>query len=168
METIKYAVRWFVKWSLIAAAFVGVGLIIATLYLGGSITKAEVIYQEVKVDGTPERLEALKDDVVARLMQCESAGYTEDDGIIIFDTNGKASIGPAQFQKKTVVHYYKTLYGKDITLKQAVEIALDRTKAAQLAGDIIFTTDKGIDNWINCDKKLGLSAEIKIIKKLSQ
>lgn len=172
METIKYAVRWFIKWSLIAAAFVGVGLIIASLYLQGAITKAqeqkEVIYQQVKIDATHERIEVLKDDVVTRLMQCESAGYSEDDGIIIFDTNGKASIGPLQFQKATLIHYYKTLYSKDITKKQAVEIALDRTEASQLAKDIIFTTDKGISNWINCDKKLGLSAEIKILKKLSK
>jgi len=109
-----------------------------------------------------------KADVVARLAACESAGHSEDDGIIIFDTNNRASIGRLQFQKATVIHYMKRLYGQDITAKEAVLIALDTEKAKALATDIIFTTDNDATDWLNCSNKLGLGADIKAIKKLAK
>lgn len=166
-QVFKYKVRkFFVK-------VVQVAFVIGSLYVAGAVGATffpNTVYatKEVHVDVLPEKIDGLKDDVVARLMQCESGGYDEDDGIIIFDTNKVASIGQAQFQAKTVVYYYKKLYGKEITTKQAVEIALDKSKAADLAKDVIFTVDGGVDNWYNCAKKLGLHSEIAVIKKLSK
>lgn len=119
------------------------------------------------IDRTPEKLAELKADVVKRLMECESAGHPESDGIIIFDSNNKASIGRAQFQKATVIHYMKVLHGEDITAKDAVLIALDDKKAATLAEEIIFTTKSGVESdWYNCSNKGHLQAEVDLIKKL--
>jgi hypothetical protein len=112
------------------------------------------------------RIDELKNGVVKDLQGCESAGYKEDDGIIIFDSNGKASIGTLQFQKKTVIYYYKTLYGEDITSKEAVLIALDNVKAEKLTRDIIFKTDKGLANWKICTVKHNLESRVKLIKAL--
>lgn len=125
--------------------------------------------QEIQVvDRTPEKIEKLKDQVVADLAKCESGGHNEDTGIIVFDSNDRASIGQLQFQKATVIHYMKTLYGKDITGKEAVMIALDTEKASALAKDIIFKDSKGWRNWFNCETKLGLGAKVEIIKELSR
>ena len=66
----------------------------------------------------------------------------------------------------TIIHYYKTLYSKDITKKEAVLIALDNEKAEQLASDIIFETEKGYRNWLNCSNKHGLAERVKFIKGL--
>lgn len=119
------------------------------------------------IDLTPAKIAELKADLVSRLSQCESAGHKEDDGIIIFDSNKVASVGTLQFQIKTVQHYYKTLYSMNITAKEAVLIALDHDKAAQLAEDIIFEAD-GLKNWLNCANKLGLRAEVNAINRLSK
>lgn len=112
------------------------------------------------------KIAALKQDLLARLKKCETMGKTSDDAPIILDTNNEMSIGELMFQIKTVQYYYKKLYAKEITRKEAVLVALDHDKAFALAHDIVFTDGKGIGNWHNCDKKNGFSSEIAIIKKL--
>lgn len=113
------------------------------------------------------KIEQLKNEVVSDLMDCESAGHKEADGIIIFDTNKKASIGRAQFQVATVIHYYKILYGKDISRKEAVEIALNDDKAAELAKRIGFeTNNKFGKDWVNCTVKYDLDKRADLIKQL--
>lgn len=164
-QVFKYRVRKFFRKVFF---YVGIPAIIVITFLAGGEFNSTTTYASKEIDVTPQKLSVLKDGVVSSLKGCESAGYKESDGVIILDTNGLMSIGPLQFQKKTVQHYYKTLYSKEITGKEAVEIALSDEKASALAKDIIFTTDKGIQNWINCDKKLGLSAEIKVLKKLDK
>jgi hypothetical protein len=37
-----------------------------------------------------------------------------------------------------------------------------------LAHDIIFKTDKGLDNWLNCAKKVGAYKQLEIIKELEK
>ena len=116
-----------------------------------------------------QKIDGLKDEVVAKILSCESAGYTEDDGILIFDSNKKASIGQAQFQVSTVQHYYKVLYNRDITKKEAVLIALDTDKASKLAKDIIFLGDnRPSKDWVICSRKHGLDAQVELIKKLEK
>ena len=122
--------------------------------------------REVLVDNLGKKVTELKAEIVETLRQCESSGHSEDDGIIVFDSNGQASIGNWQFQKKTVIHYYQKLYGLAITQKEAVLIALDDKKAATLTEKILFEVENGQDEWYNCSKKLGLKTWIEIIKKL--
>ncbi len=153
--------RWCVRWSLISATAYAIFMAGAFLYSTSSVTASVT-------DSMPQRLEELKSDVVAKISKCEAAGHKEDDGIIIFDSNAKASIGQMQFQVKTVQHYYKTLYGQDITPKEAVLIALDEQKAKALAKDIMFTSNNGATDWLNCATKLGVGPEIAVIKKLSK
>lgn len=166
-QVFKYRVRNFFRKATIFAMFCA--LIAGSYKLGGFVSPRTILAEnQVQVDSLPAKLESLKMGLVDSLAKCESAGLTEDDGIIIFDTNNKASIGPLQFQKKTVIYYEKSLYSKDITAKQAVEIALDKDESYALAKDIIFTTDSGLKNWINCGNKLGLRAQVDIINKLSK
>ena len=123
-----------------------------------------------QVDTLTPKINELKAEVLDLLMKCESEGYTEATGLIVYDSNKVPSIGQYQFQKATIVAYYKKLYNQDITGKEAILIALDTDKARKLASDIIFTLeeDKGINNWYNCNKKNGLSAKVEIINKLSK
>lgn len=114
------------------------------------------------------KIEELKNEVLDKLKACESGDVTEDSGLIVFDSNKVASIGLYQFQKNTVIHYYKVLYGKEITGKEAIEVALDGTRARELAKDIIFSDDNGIANWYNCQNKMNLLENIKWINKISK
>lgn len=169
-QVFKYKVRDAFRKLTLAVLFVGIvfGAFKVGSYVSPQVVVAQSVVETVKVDSLPSKVEELKRDVITRLAACESAGFTEDDGILVFDTNAKASIGVLQFQKTTVIHYYKTLYNKDITAKEAVLIALDKEQAFKLASDVIFTTSKGLTNWVNCTSKLGLQGEVDVIKKLSQ
>lgn len=166
LQVLKYRLRVGVLRFIQGATIAGI-LYLAAVATVGFMTPNVWASNEIIIDKFPEKIESLKDDVVNQLMSCESAGHDEDDGIIIFDTNNKASIGQAQFQVKTVIYYYKKLYGKDITPKEAILIALDQDKAASLAKDIIFKAD-GLGNWYNCTKKLGLDSQVAVIKKLEK
>lgn len=132
--------------------------------LHAEASSAEVVVR----DSFPAHLEALKDEVVDKIIGCESGGLTEDDGVIVFDSNHKASIGLVQFQQSTVIQYEWVLYGELVTKKQAIAIALDKDLSRQLAKDVIFKVDGGIWNWAVCAKATGVVPEIEVIKRLSK
>lgn len=110
-----------------------------------------------------EKINELKGELLDTLKSCESRDKTEEDAVIVFDTNNKPSIGLYQFQINTVIHYYDKLYRQTITRKQAVEIALDEEKSRTLAQDVIFESGSGLKDWVNCDKKHGLTAQLNFI-----
>ena len=114
------------------------------------------------------KIESLKDTLVNDLAtKCETKGYDEPDGVIIFDSNNEASIGSFQFQRKTVKFYEKMFSGKDITNSEAIAIAIDHEKAFELAKKIIFEDKgKGVMNWTNCAKRLGLQEMVELIKSM--
>lgn len=132
------------------------------------------IEKQVLVDNLSVKINELKGSLVSDIQKCESAGYNEDYGLIVFDghkTNKNVeipSIGTYQFKKSTVVYYYDTLYQKDITGKEAILIALDDQKAGQLASDIIFKTDNGLSNWLNCSNKINGKGRLEIIRQLER
>jgi hypothetical protein len=152
------------KWA--TGLLIALGWLGLVLFVVLSSNKTTYAVQERVVDTLSIKVDELKSDMLDTLQACERSKYTEDDGIIIFDSNNKASIGTFQFQKATVIHYYKTLYGKDITGKEAVLIALDDNKARELAHDIIFSSKNGLSNWYNCTQKHGLEGQLAVINKL--
>ena len=139
------------------------------------IRKAQA--EEIAIGKINNKIADLKKSVVEEIYNCERHIYSEDDGLIKFDplvSNPKktapkniASIGTLQFKQTTIIGYYKSLYGKDITMKEAALIALDDEKAKALAEDIIFKAD-GWGNWENCGIKHGIKAKVSIIKQLEK
>ena len=112
------------------------------------------------VSRTPQ-IEAMKLDVVERLAQCESGGQS------IYSPGG-LYVGALQFHRGTVIAYYRILYGIQISTKEAVEIALDKERATQLAKDIIFTSGNKVRDWPACGRKLGLAAEVDRIQAMER
>lgn len=168
-EVLKFNTRKFMK-GLMSAIFVGAVILGFILVMG--LKNEKTIYRiqekEIKVDNLTEKVQQIKNETLAMLKVCESAGHPEEDGVIIFDTNNRASIGSFQFQKKTVQYYYESIYGKEIGGKEAVLIALDDKLAGQLAEDILFGTDNGWKNWINCTNKYDLRFNINVVSKLTK
>lgn len=118
------------------------------------------------VDNLTPKIDELKEKAVSTIRDCERAGHSEDDGILIFDSNNKASIGTYQYQKATVIYYYHTLYNKTITPKDAVLIALDDDKAHDLTKDVLFKTKNGTSNWYNCSVKHNIKQQVAVINEL--
>lgn len=114
------------------------------------------------------KVEDLKNEILNTLAKCESAGKKEEDGIAILDSNDRGSYGPFQFQRKTVMHYMEKK-GTPVNGRDAIILALQGDKARELAHYVIFETSAGVANdWVNCNKKHNLQAQVDIIKKLTK
>lgn len=168
-QVFKYRFAQIMR-KVIIASFI-IGAIVGAYKFGNITTKPEAVYAVNEIDTSDVRytvkIEGLKKEVIEELRKCESAGYKENDGLVIFDSNSKGSFGTLQFQKATVIHFYKVLYNKDITGKEAVMIALDDIKSGQLAQDVAFKTKNKIGkDWVNCERKLGLDERVDLIKKM--
>jgi hypothetical protein len=168
-QVFKYKIRKLFRKLIIGS--VSLGVIYCSILIGAEFypktvyTASEV--QTVEVDNLSGKIAQIKAEAVEGIKKCESAGHSEDDGIIIFDSNNVPSIGQFQYQRKTVQHYYNVLYGKKITAKEAAMIALDTEKATELTSDIIFKTKGGgLNDWVICSQRTGLANTIAIVKKL--
>jgi len=172
-QVFKYKLVRFIKkvlsYALVVLLF-GISVMLVSLYF----PKYKIVEKEVMVDNLTPKIANLKGELLATLKQCESGGRSEDFGLVTFDphpTNKKvqvASFGSYQFKASTVQHYYKTLYGQDITGKEAILIALDDNKAGQLASDIIFKTSRSVSEWFNCSNKHDLKSKVAVIKNLEK
>ena len=113
------------------------------------------------------KVERLKEDILDTLALCESGGRSEEDGIVVLDTNNVGSYGAYQFQRKTVMHYVKLMTGNEVNGRDAIILAMTPDKARELASWIIFETASGVEkDWYNCSKRNDLQVEVNIIKKL--
>lgn len=130
------------------------------------VTKLEVVEKLTK-EQYEAKIAKLKSDLLDDLsLGCEVKGQPDPDGVITFDSNKVASIGRFQFQVKTIQHYIKKFEGRDISGREAIEIAVDPVKAKALAERIIFGEGKTSD-WLNCSNKFNLQTTVNIINKLS-
>ena len=167
-KKVKNFIRKTIALSLVGLAFYG------TFKAGQYITPEEIIYHKVEAEDTlAGKIEELKNEVLDTLQACESNGYTEEMGLIKYDphpTNKKvqeASLGLYQFKVSTIQYHYKNLYGKELSGKEAVLVALDEAQSRELAKRIIFETNKGANEWWNCAKKHDLKNKVEIINKLT-
>ena len=150
--------------SVMVAAYI---LILIGMAMPRDIAQAQVIdHSDARYVA---KIEALKDAVVTDIgHNCESRGRkTLTDPVIILDTNNRASIGIMQWQVSSVISYYKTLYKRDLSAKEAVMIALDDQKAMALAKDVMFLTkNKASKDWYTCSQRMNADERIDIIKSL--
>jgi len=151
--------------------------VIAAVYVDRYITAQKIeattnsIKEKIKyVDTTKEKIEKLKWDIVEEIAACETGGLDEGykNAVVVMDSNGYFSRGRWQFQLKTIQHYYKKFYQKDITLDEAALIAHTEDKARNLAYRIVWDEVGGVYNWANCERKLGLRSKIEVIRKLDE
>jgi len=167
-EVFKYKFAIWTKRTVIA--LFALITLYATSYIARTTAPTVYVHAEDKSEIMfQNKIDALKKETVDLIKTCESSGHSEDDGVVIFDTNGKGSFGQFQFQKATVIHYYKLLYGKTLTGKEAIMLAMDTEKARELATKIMFETkNKAGKDWVNCERKFNVDAKIDIIKQLEK
>jgi len=145
-----------------------------------------VILPPITIDNSDknfaQKIDSLQNSVVEQIHVCEKQNYSESDGLVTYDpteamyqknigkhhfiNTGELSFGTYQFKQSTVIYYYKTLYNKVITGKEAILIALDDKLAGDLTKDILFKTKDGWKNWINCSNSLNLPVMIQAINKI--
>lgn len=160
---------------MIVAAAVTLAFLI--FWLGQSVaeSKETIIKQTVEVEkdvtaevkkAIAEKVKGLQDEVLADLAHCESGGIEEPDATIILDVNGRMSIGRFQWQRESVMHYFKKLYDEEISRVEAIKIAIDQERATELTRTVLFTEEGGWTNWRNCGNKLGIASRIDLINRI--
>lgn len=144
------------------------GLVKANDYINASLNKPvqNATAYQVAEELLALKIRVLEDSVLAKLALCETGGVQEPDGAITFDTNRKASVGRYQFQITTVQHYHQLIYGVELNRAQSIMLAINPAPSTELAREIIFNTEDGIENWRACDKKHNLALEISLINRL--
>jgi hypothetical protein len=161
-----------VFWTIVICAVVWAVLVLIAADKEINIQNKESIIpvqvaQADSVDYAAKILE-IKADMLKQLsLGCETKSVKEPDGAIILDTNNKMSIGRYMFQIDTIKYYIKKYEDRVITSREAIEIAVDPTRAEALAEKILFREPTGYDNWAICSAKLGIAKEIEILKKLT-
>jgi len=127
------------------------------------------------LEGIPtDKLEAkiaeLKSDILSQLAECETGGVSEPNGYMRLDSNDMTSWGRYQWQRKSVQHWVKELYDKEVNLQESALIAWDIHPDIPLDA---FTWDVlmlkvGPDEWFNCNRKLGLGKQVALVKHLME
>ena len=114
---------------------------------------------------TPEIIERMKSDIIAKLKEAETHGQDIKEGEMFYTNDpttkmrgvclaigGKRpiscdSFGPLQMKIPTIQGWYKELYGKEVTEIEAFNIAEDMKSAAPLATDAIVRIPGAIYAW---------------------
>ena len=101
-----------------------------------------------------------KEEMLRELATCESGGHGEADRPI-YGFRGMF-VGRFQFMPRTVMAYVQQRDGRQISLREATELAHDYDQAKDLAKYMIFEQGR-INDWPACARKLGLHAQVKEI-----
>ena len=102
-----------------------------------------------------------KEEMLRELATCESGGHGEADRPI-YGFRGMF-VGRFQFMPRTVMAYVQQRDGRQISLREATELAHDYDQAKDLAKYMIFEQGR-INDWPACSRKLGLHRRVADIK----
>ena len=98
-----------------------------------------------------------KEEMLRELATCESGGHGEADRPI-YGFRGMF-VGRFQFMPRTVMAYVQQRDGRQISLREATELAHDYDQAKDLAKYMIFEQGR-INDWPACSRKLGLHRQV--------
>jgi len=108
-------------------------------------------------------VEQRKEEMLRELATCESGGHGDTDKPI-YGGRG-AFVGRFQFMPRTVMAYVQQRDGRQLSLREATELAHDYQQSMDLAKYMIFEQGR-INDWPACSRKLGLSRQVAEIRAL--
>jgi hypothetical protein len=114
---------------------------------------------EAKASAAEQR----KDEMLRELATCESGGHGEADKPI-YGFRGMF-VGRFQFMPATVRAYVQQRDGRQLSLREATDLAHDYWQAKDLAKYMIFEQGR-INDWPACSRKLGLHKQVAAIKSV--
>ena len=106
-------------------------------------------------------VEQRKEEMLRELATCESGGHGEADKPI-YGGRG-AFVGRFQFMPRTVVAYVQQRDGRQLSLREATDLAHDYRQSMDLAKYMIFEQGR-INDWPVCSRRLGLAQQVAQIK----
>ncbi len=125
---------------------------------------------EEKPDRLEVKIETLKNELVEKLVKCESGMLKDPEAHLTIDPKDsgghQVSVGVLQFYVPTVQQYMKQLDGVTLSSKEALFLAVTAKEAKDLASRMIFELNAGPNNWTRCFKALDLQKQVEFIRKL--
>lgn len=143
-------------------------LVVASLGMGGCTglfaTKPPQV-AAVAPGLTPREQEIAdrKEQVLQQLATCESGSWGPHASPI-YGGRG-AYLGRFQFTARTFATYSRKRDGTELTIKEAAVYAQDYDKAASLTWYMLYELEEPW-HWPLCSRKLGIPAQIKVIKQI--
>ena len=141
------------------------GLLVSSLALAGCVqhTASKALPGPVMTiqEAKNYYIEKRKDEVLRELATCESGGHGEADRPI-YGFRGMF-VGRFQFMPSTVRAYVQQRDGRQLSLREATDLAHDYDQAKDLAKYMIFEQGR-INDWPACSRKLGLHRQVVEIK----
>ena len=108
-----------------------------------------------------QAMDQRKDEMLRELATCESGGHGETDRPIY---GGRGTfVGRFQFMPRTVMAYVLQRDGRELSFREATELAHDYDRAKELAKYMIFEQGR-INDWPACARKLGLRQQVSEIQ----
>jgi hypothetical protein len=168
----KFTKGKFVEYTQLTGIVAGLTVgsyILGALTLGSASLSYAANRTEVQViDMMPEKIEALKDEVVRDLSdKCEFKNkQARPDTLDPKESGGyQISYGDFQWEVNTLIEKYRKMTGTVLSYDEAIIMALDEQKAFELAKWTIFI-DNDLKRWRNCARDLKLQDRVDLIKKL--
>ena len=110
-----------------------------------------------------QEIEDRKEQLLQQLATCESGSWGPS-ARPIYGSRG-AYHGRFQFTLRTFITYTRMRDGTVLTMKEAAEYTQNYEKAASLAWYMIYDLQEPW-HWPLCSRKLGIPAQLKLIKQL--
>lgn len=172
-QVLKWRIKKLFRKIFILAAL-GIAGAITVLAIREAYPKIEYKAQitEVMIDNLTPKIDQLKGELLKDMWDNERAGHDEDDALISWDPNPNhksveiASVGTCQWKIPTMQESYLKHYGKQLTRKEAILVALDDNKCKELMATVIFTEENGWQKWYNSGVKYNAKSRLAIIKQL--
>jgi hypothetical protein len=146
---------------------VPVSMLIASVALGGCVHNMPSATASAPTVSATEahasEVDLRKDDLLRQLATCESGDSGASDHLI-YGGRGLFA-GRFQFMTRTVMNWVKERDGTQLSAKEALDLAHDYDRAADLAKYMIFERDR-ISEWPLCNRKLGLAKQVAEIKSM--
>ena len=171
-----FAKVWmWTKYTMFGLATASVIFFMGYAYHGDQVS-AEVNYIAVPPMSTTspatiqDKIELLKNNVLDEMNACENPHHlltwNDDNSEHTLPMKDKPSNGDMAYKISTVKREYKILYGKDLTDKDALELALEQDQARALAINAWVNIKGSINEWSCANDKMKTQVEdIRLLTK---
>lgn len=156
--------KFIVRWITIS------GVVGGTIYLAFLIGQWSTPFtvQADITDTMAQKVDKMQDEIVNDIANLENKtnipGVYDDNKGKTLPVKDKISYGCLQFKISTVQYYENNLNQRKLSDNEAVSLAIDCTRAKELAKQIIFEVPGGLFNWSVATNKM--ASQVELIKTL--
>jgi hypothetical protein len=148
--------------TIAGAGLIAIAFLVSGCVIGGKPPTTAGF--EPQVDLRQKEIDDRKEEIIRQLAHCESGGWGPSDRKIY---GGRGAYhGRLQFTVQTVISYQLRRDGTQLSRQEALDLAHDYDRAADLAKYMIFDLEEP-HHWPLCARKIALRNQMASIKMMS-